>query len=84
MINWEPDPERPRWVQLMEVLRTRILEGVYQPRTKIPSLTQLTQEFGVGMNTVRHAVTDLEEQGYVLPVSSLGTFVRPKEGWPKV
>lgn len=82
MINWEPDPERPRWRQLMEVLRKRILDGTYLPRTKIPSFTQLTQEFGVGMNTVRHAITDLEAQGYVLPVSSLGTFVRAQEEWP--
>lgn len=82
MIDWVPDPERPRWLQLMEVLRQRILDGTYAPRTKIPSLTRLTQEFGVGLNTARHAVADLEAQGYVLPVSSLGTFVRQREEWP--
>jgi len=82
MIAWVPDPERPLWEQMMETLRRRILDGTYPPRTKIPSLKQLTQEFGVGLNTARHAVDDLEEQGYVLPVSSLGTFVRQAEEWP--
>lgn len=83
MIDWVPDPERPLWLQLMETLRRRILDGTYRPRTKIPSLKQLTQEFGVGLNTARHAVDVLEEQGYVLPVSSLGTFVIPPDAWPK-
>lgn len=83
MIDWDPDPERPLWLQVMEELRRRILSGTYQPRTRIPSLTRLTQEFEVGMNTARHAVNDLAAQGYVLQVSSLGTFVRPKEEWPQ-
>lgn len=82
VIDWEPDPERPLWVQVMEILRRRILDGVYQPRAKIPSFKQLTQEFEVGMNTARHAVEDLEEQGYVRAVQPLGTFVTPTDQWP--
>lgn len=83
MINWVPDPERPLWLQLMETIRRRILDGTYPPRTKIPSLKQITQEFEVGMNTARHAVENLEEQGYVTPVSSLGTFVTTPGNWPE-
>jgi GntR family transcriptional regulator len=82
MIEWVPDPERPLWLQLMETLRQRITDGTYPPRTKIPSLTRITQEFGVGLNTARHAVEHLEEQGYVLAVPSLGTFVRLPDEWP--
>jgi DNA-binding GntR family transcriptional regulator len=83
MINWVPDPERPLWLQLMETLRGRILDGTYAPRTKLPSLKQLTQEFEVGLNTARHAISDLEGQGYVRAVKSLGTFVTPREEWPQ-
>lgn len=83
MIDWEPDPERPLWRQLMETLHQRILDGIYPPRTKIPSLQRMTQEFGVGLNTARHAVDELESQGYVRPVPSLGTFVAPPEEWPQ-
>lgn len=82
MIDWTPDPTRPRWLQVMEILRQRIVDGTYPPNSKVPSFKQLVQEFGVGMNTVRHAVENLEEQGYVLPVSSLGTYVRAREEWP--
>jgi DNA-binding GntR family transcriptional regulator len=42
----------------------------------------MTQEFGIGLNTARHAVDELEVQGYVRPVPSLGTFVAPREEWP--
>lgn len=83
MIEWEPDPERPLWLQMMETLRERIVDGTYRPRSKIPSLNQLTQEFGVGLNTARHAIEDLETQGYLKAVKSLGTFVTPAEEWPK-
>ncbi|MFI7126050.1 winged helix-turn-helix domain-containing protein [Nonomuraea sp. NPDC050153] len=83
MINWDPAPERPLWLQLMETLRQRIVSGTYAPRTKIPSLKQITQEFEVGLNTARHAIDDLEAQGYVRPVPSLGTFVAPAEEWPR-
>jgi GntR family transcriptional regulator len=67
----------------MEALRARIIDGTYAPRTKIPSLKTLTQEFEVGLNTARHAVEELEKQGYVRAVKSLGTFVTPREDWPE-
>ncbi|MET9339315.1 GntR family transcriptional regulator [Nonomuraea sp. NPDC003804] len=79
MIKW--DLERPRWLQLMEILRGRIQDGTY--RGKIPSFKQLVQEFELGINTVKHAVDALAEQGYVRKVESLGTFVRPPQDWPE-
>lgn len=82
MIDWVPDPERPVWLQVMEVVRQRILDGTYAPRTKIPGIHRLMQEFGVGSNTARHVISSLEEQGLVLPVPSLGTFVVPPEDRP--
>lgn len=82
MINWEPEPERPVWVQVMEVIRGRILDGTYRPRAKIPGIHRIMQEFGVGSNTARHVISDLEAQGLVRPVPSLGTFVVPPEDRP--
>lgn len=79
MINWEPEPERPVWVQVMEIVRERILDGTYPVRTKIPGIARIMQEFGVGNNTARHVIDDLEKQGLVRPVPSLGTFVVPPE-----
>lgn len=81
MIVWEPDPERPVWVQVMEVIRSRIEDGTYPPRTPIPSLDQIRQEFGVARNTARKVIRHLADEGLVRPVPSMGTFVRPEEEW---
>jgi DNA-binding GntR family transcriptional regulator len=39
--------------------------------------------FGIGDNTARHALKELEERGYVRQLPSVGTFVRPAEEWPR-
>ncbi|MEV4246920.1 winged helix-turn-helix domain-containing protein [Streptosporangium canum] len=82
MIKFDPEPERPVWIQVMEIIRGRIQDGTYPPRAKIPSLTRIAQEFEVGLNTARHVVDDLAEQGLVRPVRSMGTFVVPVEDRP--
>ncbi|WP_433520054.1 winged helix-turn-helix domain-containing protein (plasmid) [Nonomuraea sp. CA-143628] len=76
-------PDEHKWRQVMEIIKGRILDGTYQPRAKVPGIRSLTQEFGVSQNTARHALNDLEEQGYVRQVSSIGTFVRPAKEWPQ-
>jgi DNA-binding GntR family transcriptional regulator len=40
------------------------------------------QEFEMGHNTVLHAIRVLAEEGFVVPIQSMGTFVRPREDWP--
>lgn len=74
-------PDEHKWRQIMEIVKARILDGTYRPRAKVPGIRSLTQEFGVGVNTARHALNDLEDQGYVRQVPSIGTFVRPAEEW---
>lgn len=81
MINWEP--ERPIWIQLAEIMRDRIETGVYQPRQKIPSIRSMVEEFGISPNTARRVLDHLAEQGMVVKVQSLGTFVRPAGRWRK-
>lgn len=68
------------WIQVAEAIQGRIEDGTYQPNTTIPSIPQLQQEFGVGRNTAKHAVHYLAEEGWVRPISSLGTFVLPRDG----
>lgn len=79
MINWVPEPERPLWEQIAEIVRERIDDGTYPPRSPIPSIERIQQEFEVGKNTARHVVRHLAEEGLVRPVPSLGTFVIPPE-----
>lgn len=80
MIQWRPPH---LWEEIAETLRERIVSGQYAPRTRIPSIRTVMQEFEVGRNTALHALEHLEGQGYVVMRQSQGTFVAPPEEWPK-
>lgn len=87
MIKWlrgEPvyDGDRAVWKQIADELRHRISSGVYPPRTALPSLIDLTQEFGVARNTIRKVIAHLADEGLVRTEMGVGTFVtaeRPGE-----
>jgi GntR family transcriptional regulator len=72
------DPQSPEhpYVQVAAILRRRIQEG--EITSMLPSLTQLTEETGLAMNTVRRAVKILTDEGLVYTVPGRGTFVRAK------
>jgi len=77
----EFDPDRTVWVQVYDLLRKRIEEGVYKERHPIPSITHLEQELGVARQTVRKVVGKLADDGLVRVIGGKGTFVRPREDW---
>ena len=71
----EYDPRRPVWLQVAEILRGRIRDGVYRPGQVLPSEQQMMQEFEIARGTVRKIVAQLREEGLVETVPQLGTFV---------
>lgn len=73
MIEWRENEFR--WVQVYELLKQRIDDGVYQPDMPIPSETQLEQELGVAKKTARKAVHRLREEGFIYTKRNLGNFV---------
>ncbi|KAA3645844.1 MAG: GntR family transcriptional regulator [Chloroflexi bacterium] len=56
-------------------LMQQIQNGELQPNERIPSESELGTIFGVGRNTVRHAISDLVNQGVLRTVQGVGTFV---------
>lgn len=66
-----------RWVQVYELLKQRIADGVYKPDFPIPSEPQLEQELGVARRTSRKAVHRLRAEGLVYTKPNLGNFVAP-------
>ena len=80
MIKWRPSH---LWEEVAETLRARIESGQYPPRSRMPSIRVVMQEFSVGKNTALHALEHLEELGLVVMVQSQGTFVTPPEEWPQ-
>src|SRR5690625_7166445 len=65
----------PLYIQLQEILKERIISGHYPKNTLIPSELELKEEFGVSIITVRRAVEQLAQQGYVEKRSGVGTTV---------
>ncbi|MGE7603720.1 GntR family transcriptional regulator [Peribacillus sp. NPDC097675] len=65
----------PLYLQIKEILKDRILHGIYTINTNIPSEPQLEQEFNVSKVTIRNAIKELEQEGYVEKKSGKGTKV---------
>ena len=69
------DSPMPRYHQLADLLRQRIARGTWPQEHRLPSLDELTQEFGVARVTVRQAIDLLAREGLVSPQQGRGTFV---------
>lgn len=69
------DYRMPIYLQLREIVRNRIEEGVYLPGTAIPSENKLAETFGINRLTVRNAVDALVNEGILQRVQGKGVFV---------
>lgn len=76
----EPGEARKRsassaYVQIANELRDRILENNLAPNTLLPSERELGEQHRVSRMTARHALTLLENEGYIYRRPPRGTFV---------
>ncbi|MFF7970701.1 GntR family transcriptional regulator [Streptomyces sp. NPDC007905] len=74
-------PDIPRWRQVAEVIRGRIEDGTYPPRTRVPSVMQIIAEFGIATATAQKVLQNLRKEGLIYTEPGLGSFVakRPAE-----
>ena len=68
----------PLYEQLTTTLRERIDTHVFNFGEKIPSEAELCQKYGVSRITVRRAIDELVEEGYLERKQGKGTFVAQK------
>lgn len=61
--------------QVEEFLRGRIRDGTYTPGSRIPSESELADEFGVSRATVRTVLAKLAVNGLILRKQGDGTYV---------
>lgn len=66
---------KPLYLQVKSILKDRILHGTYPINELIPSEPQLEQEFQVSKITVRNAIQELVQEGYLEKGSGKGTRV---------
>lgn len=69
----------PLYFQLKEIILSAIKNGKYKIGEAIPTEKELSEMFLISRTTVRQAITELVQEGWLYRVKSKGTFVqRPK------
>ncbi|MFD4610665.1 GntR family transcriptional regulator [Streptomyces sp. NPDC058440] len=71
----EFEPDVPRWRQVAAVIRSRIEDGTYAPRTRVPSVIQIIAEFGIASATAQKVNQNLKKEGLIYTEPGLGSFV---------
>jgi len=76
------DPSSPEhtYLQLAAQLRERIASGDID--SQLPSITELTEDTGLAVGTVRRAIKVLVQEGLVRTVPGRGTYVIGRPGRP--
>jgi DNA-binding LacI/PurR family transcriptional regulator len=65
----------PQYFQLQTWLFEQIEQGVFKPNDKIPTEEELAQLTGLARATIRQAIQNLVNMGYLIRKKRLGTFV---------
>lgn len=73
------DSYEPAYLQLANILRKQISEGVFRPGDQLPSESQLCRRYTISPMTVRRAINLLSDQGVVHTAQGRGTFVAALE-----
>ena len=68
-------PDEPRWRQVARVIRQRIDDGTYPPRTRVPSVVEMLEEFGIATSTGQKVHRALRAEGLIYTEPGMGSFV---------
>ncbi|WP_369167743.1 winged helix-turn-helix domain-containing protein [Streptomyces sp. R28] len=80
-MKWEPDV--PRWRQVYDVMRERIVDGTYPAGERLPSVVDVCGEFGISQMTARRVLKELRQDKLAYMEPGIGTFVAPLPEPPK-
>ncbi|MCK4579501.1 MAG: GntR family transcriptional regulator, partial [Candidatus Marinimicrobia bacterium] len=73
----------PKYYQVKELLKEKIISGEWKPGEKIPSEKELVRYYDCSIITVNKAVSKLVEEGYVFRERGRGTYANHKSVWGK-
>ncbi|TXG92482.1 GntR family transcriptional regulator [Rhodococcus rhodnii] len=73
-------PPEPAYRALAATLRARIADGRFRGGVRLPTESELSEEFGLSRQTVRRAFQDLVAEGAVYRVPGRGTFATESSG----
>lgn len=70
-----PPSDGPLYLAIYKRLRTLIVEGAWEPGTRLPSSRQLAQDLGISRNTAHVAIEQLIAEGWANSSTRCGVFV---------
>ena len=72
---WEISSEKSVYLQLIDVIKQKIMSGEYQPGQRLPSVRELAADAAVNPNTMQRALTELEREGLLVGGGTSGRKV---------
>lgn len=72
---WELDENLPIYLQLIDELEKRIINGTYPPGSKLPAVRELAADAGVNPNTMQRALAQMEQSGLIYAQRTSGRFL---------
>jgi len=73
----KPTP-KARYRDISAKLRDSIVQGVYAPGHRLPTRTEMVEQYGASVATVQRALNSLVDDGFVYARARAGTFVVDK------
>jgi len=77
-VKIDPTGKLPPYRQVADILVSRIKSGQYPVGSRIPSESELVDEFEIGRSTARRTVAWLRDHGLVETVPTRGSYVLPE------
>ncbi|MEF9990534.1 MAG: GntR family transcriptional regulator [Romboutsia sp.] len=78
-MNWEFDNNKPIYLQLVDILKLKIISGKLSAGSKLSSVRDMAEEAGVNPNTMQRALAELEREELVYSQRTSGRFVTEDE-----
>lgn len=79
MVSLDKNSCIPLYKQLSDELKKQIQEGTLKEADKILTEIELSEKYGISRITVRKAIAQLVEEGFLIKQQGVGTFVAKKK-----
>ena len=74
-MTFEFNNNKPIYLQIVDVLKLKIISGELEVGSKLKSVRDLALDFEVNPNTMQRALTELERENLVYSRRTIGRFV---------
>lgn len=69
--------EVPIYLQLIDILKAKIIDGSYHAGDRLPPIRDLALEYEVTPNTIQRALAVFEQEGIILTERTNGKYITP-------